>query len=250
MWTTGAAIACTVTSTTTGNLIVLQLLVDGNAVGDPALSSISGVSNLAGTANAMTALTIGGTARQSVGSVAGQLLWVGRSTAGGTVSVSVSVASGDDGYYRLYEFTGVNTGTTQADILENGTAGVMVPDGNTTATVQDVDVTTLDADRLACNWVAIDDDNPVAAFTGMTGGTWAEATAEFLSATGTDACIQLQTATIASAGTIGGGTQTMVASDGWGTIGFAFVPPTAATTSIPTVLFERKNPRRRTLQRM
>jgi hypothetical protein len=74
----------------------------------------------------------------------------------------------------------------------------------------------------------------------MSGGTWVEAVAEYATATGTDGCIQLQTADMASAGTINGGTYTMLASDGWGVIGFAIRP--AVTT--PAYAVHRALPRR------
>ena len=89
-------------------------------------------------------------------------------------------------------FRGVNTGTALTDIIENARAGTFVNGSGATAAVADTGVTTLGADRLALQFVAVDDDNPVGAFAGATGGIWAEAIAEFASATGTDGCIQLQ----------------------------------------------------------
>ena len=53
-------------------------------------------------------------------------------------------------------------------------------------------MTTTAAGRLALQFVAVNDDLAVGPFTGMTGGIWVEAVAEFASATGTDGCIQLQ----------------------------------------------------------
>jgi hypothetical protein len=101
----------------------------------------------------------------------------------------------------------------------------------TSATINDAAVATLGPDRLALNFVGINDDNAVAAFTGMIGGTWAEATAEYADAGGTDACIQLQTAAMAAAGVIdGGSTSNVDATDGWGSIGFALIGTTVASS--------------------
>jgi hypothetical protein len=129
----------------------------------------------------------------------------------------------------MYEFQDVSTGTTLADVIEqNGTTTPSTSAG-TSEIISDADVTTTGPDRLALNFVAVNDDNPVDAFAGMSGGTWAETVAEFEVATGTDGGIQLQSATMASAGTIGGGTYTMAASDGWGVVGFALIGTTLDT---------------------
>jgi hypothetical protein len=224
----------TLASTTAGNLIVVQMLADGGSLdGSISVAAGSNVENIAGTDNALTNNTTinGGAAVFSVGSAteASQKLYFGRSL-GGTVTVTANVGgSGEDLYSIIYEFSGVSADTTLTNILENSSLGSAVNGTGTSTTVADTGVTTLGADRLAVNFVAVNDDNAVAAFAGMTGGTWAEATAEFLSATGTDGCIQLQTATMDSAGTINGGTLTMAASDAWGVVGFALIP--AATSS-------------------
>lgn len=99
---------------------------------------------------------------------------------------------------RIYRFTS-NAVTSYSEGLSN--SGI----GDASATVTDAGVTTLGANRLACNFVATSGDTPIGDFTGETGGDWVEA-AEF-DATGVGQ-IQLQTATIASAGTINGGTLT------------------------------------------
>ena len=111
-----------------------------------------------------------------------------------------------------------------AAIIENGTAGTVVNGSGRPPRSPTPASSRLGADRLALQFVGVDDDNPLGPFTGMSGGTWAEAVAEFASATGTDGAIQLQTATIASAGTIDGGSFTMAAADNWGVIGFALMP--------------------------
>jgi hypothetical protein len=152
-----------------------------------------------------------------------QHLWIGRSSADQDGSISVTSSSGDDCYAVIYTFTGVNAGTTLADVIENGTAGTAVNGAGTGTTVSDTGVATLGRDRLACNFGGINDDNAAVAFTGETGGDWTVA-ADAGSFTGTDGEVWLQTAAMPSAGTIDGGTFTM-ASDAWGGVGFALVPP-------------------------
>ena len=175
--------ACTLAGTTAGNTIILQVLQDGTAASAVTLSSITNLENLADTASALTTLA----AAQPVGSptAALQHLYIGRSL-GGTVSVTVAT-TGDDIFYRLYEFSGVNTGTTLAAVTEGIANGVGLSN-----IVSDTGVTTAGADRLVCQFVGINDDNAPGPFTGMTGGRWFKALPEFSSATGTDACIQLQ----------------------------------------------------------
>jgi hypothetical protein len=85
---------------------------------------------------------------------------------------------------------------------------------------------------MALNCIGVDDDNTIPSFTGESGGDWTVA-AEFLTATGTDACLNLQTAAMASTGTIDGGTATMAAADNWVNHGFALSPAAAAATARP-----------------
>lgn len=138
---------------------------------------------------------------------------------------------------RVYRFTGAPSGTIGNIVLGFGFATAA------TAAVTDTSVTTTGTNSLACQLVAVADDNAMGAFTGMSGGTWAEATAEFTSSTGTpDTCMQLQTATVASAGTIDGGSFTMSFADPWGVVGFYIlsvitttVVAGTATLAAPTV---------------
>jgi hypothetical protein len=240
VWASGAAVAATL-ACTAGNIVVFHVLKDGNGVGGT-VSSISNVEDLAGTDNAMTELAgeSVNTSATPVAAVASerQYIWIGRSL-GGTASVSYSDASGNDGYFRLYEFSGANAGTTLADVIENGTAGTATGARGTAAQIDDTGVTTLAPNRLALNFIGVNDDNnadfDTEAFTGMTGGTWAS-NGSYGSATGTDGAIGLQSATMASAGTIDGGALTMAASDGWGVIGFAlkgiYVPDVIYATGL------------------
>lgn len=195
----------------------------------------SNVEDIAGTDSAVTDVTGGAVVGSGVGA-AKQRVWLGRAlTSAPSISVSVN-ASGDDIYMRLYEFSGVSTGTTLAAVIENGAEAFFYMNGaDTTATILDTAVTTNGADRLALNFIAVNDDNEATfdteAFTGMTGGTWVSG-GSYGTATGTDGSIGLQYATMASAGTIDGGSLSMGVSDAWGVVGFALIPATVATSLV------------------
>ena len=223
-----------VSNVTAGNIVVIQILQDGATSGAVAATSYSNLEALDGTdssANYIGAFQVGGT------SLAILHLWIGRAIANdfGT-RISGTNSTSEDLYMRSYEFTTCSTGTTLATVIENGTAGATANGSGTSATVADAGVTTLGADRLALNLVAENDDNAIAAFTGQSGGTWAEAVAEYADAGGTDGMIQLQTAAMASAGTINGGTATSPdATDGWGVVGFALIGTTAGYSTFEKV---------------
>ncbi len=234
IWASGAAVSCSVATTTAGNLIMLHIVVDGTYPEAVTLGSITNLENLAGTTGAMTGFITDLTANTttsglgSAGLNGGQYIYIGRSTAGGTCSLTVvGGVSGADCYFRLYEFSGVNSGATLGSILETG-AGTGAADwantlGTSTSIAQTVMITT-GADELALNLVGINDDaTGIAAFTGTSGGTWLMP-ASFESATGTDATVSLMTADMAAAGTISGGSAT-ITSDAWGVVGFSLKPP-------------------------
>jgi hypothetical protein len=75
--------------------------------------------------------------------------------------------------------------------------------------------------RLAVCFISCDDDNDIDPSTGETGGDWTEAVAEYFG--GVNTMINLQTAALASGGTISGGSATLSNDDGWVTSGFAVV---------------------------
>jgi rhodanese-related sulfurtransferase len=217
---------------TEGNVVIRQVVQDGTTSGAVALTGTEdgfGVSNLAGTANKWTSIgqfVLGGVI---------QHFWIGRHSdhAGGTVGANGSNSGTDDIYVRIYEFTNVSTGTTLATVIENGTAGGTASTSGTSGTIADAGVTTLGVDRLALNFVGGNDDNALDAFTGMSGGTWVEAVAEYADATGTDAVAGLQTAAMAAAGTIDGGTDAWAdATDSWGVVGFALIGTTVVATLV------------------
>lgn len=208
-----------------GKLFMLQVLQDGTT-GTPSVATGAAgrYEDLAGTDDALTSL-----GAFDVGSAvaARQHVWLGRSLSSTSV-INVSVTTpGDDLYCRIFFFLNTSTGTTLSTVIENGSAGSSANGAGTSTTVADTGVTTLDVDRLAVNLIGINDDlTGIASFTGETGGNWTQ-DISFESSTGTDGTIALQTATMASAGTINGGTAT-ITSDAWGVIGFALIGTTAA----------------------
>lgn len=226
------AVSFDTSPTSVGDIIIFHVLQDGATTGAVALTTITAgrIEDLAGTDNAVTFIgefAVGGSAE------ARQYLWIGRviATTGGT-QWSGTNSTSEDVYPRAYEFTSCSTGTTLATVIENVTAGATVNSTGTSATAADASVTTTGPDRLALNLVAVNDDNAIGAFTGQSGGTWVEAVAEFAESSGTDGMIQLQTAAMASAGTIDGGTASITDSDAWGVVGFALIG-TTVVESVP-----------------
>jgi hypothetical protein len=89
------------------------------------------------------------------------------------------------------------------------------------STISSQPVTTAGTGELAVSFVFINNDNAVGSFAGETGGNWAEiAAGEFTSPAGSNGCVQLQTATMTSAGTISVGTMSG-GGDPWGVRAFA-----------------------------
>jgi len=231
-WThTGAA------PSAAGNFYIVHILDDGTA-GGITITSVTNAENLAGTDNVLSLLVdgvFGNTGLYAIGSpdAAYQRLYMGRALNTSAMVITGANASGDDVYVRVYEFTNVATGTTIATVLENGSAGAVQNVAGTSATCADASVETIGTDRLALNFVGINDDaSGLAAFTGETGGDWTLATAIYESSTGTDGTIGLMQAAMASAGTIDGGTDT-ITSLSWGTLGFALI---GTTVEIPILL--------------
>lgn len=219
---TAGAYSASKTGCTVGNLIIVQVNVDAATVdGTQTLGTCSGVESLGGTADTMDQ-----SAEFQIGVNASRhILWFGRAT-GTTVTFNATTA-GQDVYVRVYEFSNADPNAlTIADLVENGTAGTINNETGNGVTVPDCGVTTLGTERLAVNFIGINDDNAVLEFTGETGGNWSLG-GSFTAAAGTDAAIGMNYAEMASAGTINGGTYTQV-TDPWGVIGFAIKPESAA----------------------
>jgi hypothetical protein len=133
----------------------------------------------------------------------------------GTITVSIGGSSCK--IARMYSFRNV----ALSSFTEGGGFG-----NGSSSTINAQSVVTTGSNRLAVSFVFVNDDNSVDSFTGETGGDWTEAVTEYRTTAGSDGCVQLQTATMASAGTISGGSYSMGASDPWGVRDFALIPRT------------------------
>ena len=217
-----------------GRIMIVQVYQDGTTNGAVTLTSGTNIENLAGTDNTWTAI-----GEYSVGASdeGRHYLWIGRSLSTTAPTFTGGNSTSEDVYCRMYEFDGVSVGTTLATVIENSTAGTATGAVGTSTSVADVGVTTLGADRLALNFIAVDDDAQAAeltAMTGETGGDWTYPVAAYGTSTGTDGTVALVTADMATAGTIDGGTDA-ITSGAWGVVGFALIP---AQTSPTVVLNE------------
>jgi hypothetical protein len=113
-------------------------------------------------------------------------------------------------YGDIHRFSG-------CDSIEGGVSQT----ATATTTMTDADIITSGANRLCCNLTTIGQVNQnIPVFTGMAGGQWVEKY-EIDDGTGTSSgSYQLQTASKAVAGTVGGGSCTVTICN-WGIIGFA-----------------------------
>lgn len=204
-----------------GDLVMLHVLIDGVDSTAVSLSNYVNLEDLAGTASALTWGILAGIGIEGA-ETAWHSIYFGRATSASAASVDVAT-SGDDIYYRFYRVSGVSRGNTLASVIENGAQTHLSASSLLSATIDDTGVTTNGIGRIACNFIAVTDDNALGSFTGETGGNWTLAW-EYNSATGTDGAIGLQTAGMSAPGTINGGSFTMSASDPWGVIGFALIP--------------------------
>jgi hypothetical protein len=116
---------------------------------------------------------------------------------------------------RMYAFRNV----ALSSFTEGGSFG-----SGTGQTINARSVTTTGDARLAVSFNFVNDDNVVNSFAGETGGNWIEAVNEYTTTQGNDGCIQVQTATMATAGPINGGSYTMSYTDPWGVRAFALKP--------------------------
>lgn len=189
---TGAFTFTGTASGTIGDLVVLQIVIDGTGAISWGTITPSNVNDLSGAAG----WTLVGT--WNIGSAAtGQMrVYLGRRTSSSSAPTFAASAntSGDDVYGLMYEFRDVSAGTTLAEVIENSTAGSTANAAATSTTCSDVGVTTLGPDRLALNFVGLTDDAMgLAAFAGETGGDWVLPVAIYETATGTDATVALMT---------------------------------------------------------
>lgn len=228
----GGAWSYTCQTGAAGDVFIVQILQDGATTG--ALTSVVGsnIENLAGTDNVWTIVPEPGPSNDWIIGASNEArcrIYIGRATGTSAPTISGANSTSEDLYIRSYRFQNVSTGTTLADVIENATAGVAARSTGTSNTASDAGVTTLGPDRLALNFVAVNDDNAIALFTGMSGGTWVEV-AEYAESSGTDGAIQMQYALIDSAATINGATASITDIDAWIAIGFALIGTTVDVT--------------------
>lgn len=138
--------------------------------------------------------------------------------AAGTESGTISISRTGDGTVnwsaQIYAFRGVNTTTPFEAASREGAASSTV--------LNDVGVTTSGSDRLAVNFATHDGApvNTLTVFTGQTGGTWVLQDAY----NGNLPASCVQTANMASSGTIDGGGLTGLNAGVWNNRGFALAP--------------------------
>jgi hypothetical protein len=137
------------------------------------------------------------------------------STGSETGSLTVTIGGSTAKLARMYSFRNV----ALSSFTEGGSFGTS--DGTT---ISARSVTTTGPSRLVVSFVFVTNNNAIGPFTGETGGDWIEPIAEFTSTAGNGGCIQLQTATMASAGTISGGSLTISSSERLGVRAFALIP--------------------------
>lgn len=184
----GGAWTFDVTAGNPSQFIIVQILQDGATSGALTSVTFANVHNLAGAANSMDYL---GAFPVGSSTAAYQHLWIGRRASSGATSISGSNSTSEDLYCRSYTFVNVSAGTTLAEVIENVTAGSTVNSAGTSDTAADASVTTLGPDRLALNFVAVNDDNAIAEFAGQTGGAWVFGP-YYAESTGTDGAVCFQ----------------------------------------------------------
>ena len=139
------------------------------------------------------------------------------STGSESGTLSINVPGSASAVARMYAFRNV----ALSSFTEGGGFG-----SGYSSTITAQSVATTGDKRLAVSFVYVTDNNGLDSFSGETGGNWAEALTEFqYNPDGDiDATIQLQNATMATTGTISGGSDYMSYWDSWGVRAFALIP--------------------------
>lgn len=192
-----------------GDTLVLQLVNQSNGT-TPTLTTPGGWSE------------IGAVAAANGGPGVSQRAWILPSAVGtesGSLALS-GMSAGTAKSCRIYRFTGAAGVEAAANQIDSS---------GTTTVVNDCDITSTDVDRLIVNLLAVNNNDAIGAFSGMTGGTWVEAGSEYQN-TGNGFQLQCQTATKSTAGTVGGGTLTLTTTCHWVVQGFALTPAATGTT--------------------
>lgn len=159
---------------------------------------------------------------------AGQAQFVYYKEADGTETGSLSItglSASTAGYFaRMYRFV--------VDAASWGLEGGATTNGSNSSTVSMPSLVTTAANRLGLAFFSSAGQNAPVSSTGESGGDWLEELPDFSSAIGNDAVIQLQTAEMASADTISGGSFSDGGNDAWVVRTFAIYGTVAATTLV------------------
>ena len=139
-------------------------------------------------------------------------------------SLTISIPGSVTKMARMYAFSNVS----MSSFVEDASFG-----SGTTSRINALSVSTSGDSRLAVSFIFVSDNNAVDSFVGETGGDWIEAVSEFKTSSGSDGCMQLQIATMASSGQLTGGSYTMSASDPWSASAFALIPRQHNTNGNP-----------------
>jgi hypothetical protein len=149
--------------------------------------------------------------------VARQWIYYKFSTGSESGTITITIGGTSCKVARMYSFRNV----ALSSFTEGGGFGYSA--SSTTMSAQSVTTTGINELDVSFNFVTY--NTAVASFTGETGGDWIEAVAEFTTTAGSRGCVQLQTATMASAGTISGGTLSLGSTArSWGVRAFALKP--------------------------
>lgn len=203
-----------------GRVFIVQILQDGSTNGAVTVTGATNIEDLAGTDNAWTQIpgaNADGSFPVGASGEARQFLYIGRALSTSAPTISGGNSTSEDLYIRSYQFADVSIGTTLATVIENATAGSTVNNVGTSATADDASVQTLGLDRLALNFVAVNDDNLISVFTGESGGDWKLFAAPYAEASGTDGALGLQLSYNGIVGYFGeGGAQSVSSVQGTG----------------------------------
>lgn len=221
---TGASGIVEKTGCKAGNFIIVQSHVNGAE--SATTSEETNLEDILGVDGAVT--TPPGAHYQVGSTVTGrQCIFYGRAMADGTCSVQIEIVT-NDLVAIMHEIEGVTSDAAILKVLDNASNVNKVTQsvGNsTTPTANNSAVTSTGDNRLALAFVAITADVDVADMTGETGGyDWVEA-AEYSDTPGT---VQLQVATMPTAGVVRAGSQTISTSAGWAVDATGLVPAVAS----------------------
>ena len=214
----GGAWSYTGANTGSGKVHILQVLQDGATASAVTLTGLTGMNALDGTTSSMTFI---GSFDAGNPTAAIQHLWIGRKTSAFAMVYSGGNSTSEDLYITEYVFQDVSAGTTLETVIENGTAGGTATNKNTGTNLSSTSVTTLGPDRLALQFLGINDDLDL-----LTGPSVYFKHFAYAEASGTDGGIQLWRTTASTAQTVAAGAATINASSAWGFVGFALIGTT------------------------